>query len=265
MAGQTPLVGVAIGTVGIDGREWLQRADQVARLPIDRIWIWDHLVGRGAMPRPALEVLALASAALARNDSMRVGTLVLDVTKRHHAVVAAWAATVASYAPGRLLLGFGAGGDAAGHAAAGISFPPAAERIALLESAVTQVRAALEEGPAVLHPDPPIEFVVAGNHLESIRIAAQSADGWVAPVETFAAGCAALRKSEVDAGRRRNSVRAIVLQELRRGEPLGATPFGADPAKWWAAKSAEGADGAIVTVREQSDIDALGPLLQHLR
>ena len=117
MAGRPPRIGIALGTVGLDAREWLQRADQIAQLPIDRLWIWDHLIGRGATPRPALEALALAAAALARCETLRVGTLVLDVTKRHHAVVASWAATVASYAPGRLLLGFGAGGDAAGHLA----------------------------------------------------------------------------------------------------------------------------------------------------
>lgn len=265
MAGRPPRIGIALGTVGLDAREWLQRADQIAQLPIDRLWIWDHLIGRGATPRPALEALALAAAALARCETLRVGTLVLDVTKRHHAVVASWAATVASYAPGRLLLGFGAGGDAAGHLAAGIPFPPTDERIALLESSVAHTRAALEGGPAILHPAPPLEILVAGDHAASIRIAAHHADAWVAPADTFAAGIVALRRGEAEARRRPGSVRALVLQELRRGEALTTTPFGLDPVAWWSTRSADGADGAIVTVREQSDVDALGPLLQRLQ
>ena len=62
---------------------------------------------------PALVALSLAAAALARYESLAVGTLVLDVTKRHPALAAKSIATIASLAEGRLAVGLGAGGDAA--------------------------------------------------------------------------------------------------------------------------------------------------------
>ena len=68
-------------------------------------------MGRGAPERPVLEALTLASAALAQHPTLCVGTLVLDVTKRHPALVAKSVATITSFAPGRLLIGLGAGGN----------------------------------------------------------------------------------------------------------------------------------------------------------
>ena len=254
MGDERRAIGVAIGTVGIDAPTWLRLADCIAELPVDRVWIWDHLIGRGERPRPALEALALAAAALARNEKIRIGTLVLGVTRRHCAAVASWAATVASYAPGRLTLGFGAGGDAQEHRRLGIPFPNAERRSALLEG---------ESG--MRRPDPPIELLVAGDREESIAIAARAADAWVAPVATFSRGLASLRRAEAQFGRSPRSVRAMVLQELGAREVLRESPFGNDPVGWWSAHRADGADGGIVTVRSEEDAEALGPLLGHLR
>ena len=41
-------VGVALGTIGLEGDAWLRAAALLATAPIDRLWIWDHLKGRGA-------------------------------------------------------------------------------------------------------------------------------------------------------------------------------------------------------------------------
>ena len=103
-------VGVALGTIGLEGDEWLRAAALLATAPIDRLWIWDHLMGRGAPERPVLEATTLAAAALTLNSNLRVGTLVLDVTKRHPALTAKIAATLDAIAPGRFTLGIGAGG-----------------------------------------------------------------------------------------------------------------------------------------------------------
>lgn len=265
MGDERRAIGVAIGTVGIDAPTWLRLADRIAELPVDRVWIWDHLIGRGERPRPALEALALAAAALARNEKIRIGTLVLGVTRRHCAAVASWAATVASYAPGRLTLGFGAGGDAQEHRRLGIPFPTAERRSALLGETLTTVRALLEGESGMRRPDPPIELLVAGDREESIAIAARAADAWVAPVATFSRSLASLRRAEAQFGRSPRSVRAMVLQELGAREVLRESPFGNDPVGWWSAHRADGADGGIVTVRSEEDAEALGPLLGHLR
>ena len=101
MTRSAPLtVGVALGTIGLEGDAWLRAAALLATAPIDRLWIWDHLMGRGAPDRPVLEATTLAAAALAQNPNLHVGTLVLDVTKRHPALTAKIAATLDAIAPG---------------------------------------------------------------------------------------------------------------------------------------------------------------------
>ena len=110
-------VSVALGSVGLTAPDWLVLAGTLAELPIERVWVWDHLLGRGDPATPVLEALTLAAAALATYPTLNVGTLVLDVTKRHPALVAKSVATISSIAPGRFMLGLGAGGDAAEHAA----------------------------------------------------------------------------------------------------------------------------------------------------
>ena len=129
-------VGVALGTIGLEGDAWLRAAALLATAPIDRLWIWDHLMGRGAPERPVLEATTLAAAALALSPNLHVGTLVLDVTKRHPALTAKIAATLDAIAPGRFTLGIGAGGDAAEHDALGMPYGEVGERIAALTGIV---------------------------------------------------------------------------------------------------------------------------------
>ena len=147
MTGVTPRLGVALGTIGLSASEWLDCAGELAQLPIERVWIWDHLMGRGAAERPVLEALSLAAAALARYESLAVGTLVLDVTKRHPALAAKSIATIATLAEGRLAVGLGAGGDAAEHQALGMEFGAAEERLTLMEETIGIFRAMLEGDP----------------------------------------------------------------------------------------------------------------------
>lgn len=273
-------IGVALGTIGLDAPEWLGLAARIAALPVDRLWIWDHLQGRGAADTPVLEALTLTGAALAANPGLRVGTLVLDVTKRHPAVAAKSVATLASMAPGRFALGIGAGGDAAEHEAFGIPYGTADERLAALGEAVGIARALLTGDPTVRvdrpgeprlraaasspRPVPPVEIVVAGDHPRSIGLAAREADGWVAADAHFDAGLALLRRAAAESGRRAGEPRAYLLVELRRDEALAAGPFCTDPVAWSASVGGRGADAAIVTVRSAGDVEALGAALARL-
>lgn len=280
MTGSTPRVGVALGTIGVPANEWLDLAGELAQLSITRVWIWDHLMGRGAPERPVLEALALASAALARHSSLCVGTLVLDVTKRHPALVAKSVATISSFAPGRLLIGLGAGGDAAEHQALGISYGDSEERLAQLADNVVILRAMLEGDPAeritrvvpsgraaldgaASSPRPAhrVPIYIAGDHPLSIEMAAKHGDGWIAPVRTFAAGIARLREEERRSGRAVGTVHAVALQELGRDEPFTETPFAAHPDAWFAEQRALGADEVIVTVRSARDVTALSAMM----
>jgi len=281
LTASTPRLGVALGTIGAAADEWLDLAGELAQLPITRVWIWDHLMGRGAPERPVLEALTLASAALARHPALCVGTLVLDATKRHPALVAKSVATVTSFAPGRLLIGIGAGGDAAEHQALGIPFGSSAERLEQLADSVAIFRAMLEGDPAARvtraapsgrvaldgaasspRPNERVPLYVAGDHPESIRLAATEGDGWIAPVTTFAAGATRLREEERRSGRAAGSVSAVVMQELRKDESLTETPFGSSPDAWLAEQRAVGADEVIITVRTARDVAALSAMMK---
>lgn len=264
-------IGVAIGTIGLDGDAWLRAAVRLAAAPIDRIWIWDHLMGRGAPERPVLEATTLAAAVLAQHPTLQVGTLVLDVTKRHPALTAKIAATLDAIAPGRFTLGIGAGGDALEHDALGMPYGDVADRIAALKSQVALAKAMLhgnpteritQEGPTALRdaasaprPGTRLRLLIAGDHPSSIRLAASEADEWVAPAASFADGLQQLRSYERGAGGRGVSVHAHLLHELSATGTFATTPFGHDPAGTVAAAATAGADGLIVTVRTERDVE----------
>jgi alkanesulfonate monooxygenase SsuD/methylene tetrahydromethanopterin reductase-like flavin-dependent oxidoreductase (luciferase family) len=264
-------IGVALGTIGLDGDAWLRAASRLAAAPIDRLWIWDHLMGRGAPERPVLEATTLAAAALAQHPTLQVGTLVLDVTKRHPALTAKIAATLDAIAPGRFTLGIGAGGDPAEHDALGMPYGDVADRIEALTTQVALARALLHGNPkeritlalpaalraaaSAPRPGTRVRLLIAGDHPSSIRLAASAADEWVAPVASFASGLQQLRAQEREEGGRRVRVHAHLLHELSAAGTFATTPFGEDPAGIAAAAAAAGADGLIVTVRTERDVE----------
>ena len=274
-------VGVALGTIGLEGDAWLRAAALLATAPIDRLWIWDHLMGRGAPERPVLEGTSLAAAALAQNPNLHVGTLVLDVTKRHPALTAKIAATLDAIAPGRFTLGIGAGGDAAEHDALGMPYGEVGERIAALSEQVAVARAMLSGDPSerltlttpaslngaasAPRPGARLRLLIAGDHPSSIGLAASFADEWVAPAATFAAGLAQLRERERATGRAKPLVRTHLLHQLSASERLIDSPFGRDPQGVLAEARAAGADGLIVTVRTERDAEEALQLLAKLR
>ena len=274
-------IGVALGTIGLEGDAWLRAAALLAAGPIDRLWIWDHLMGRGAPERPVLEGTTLAAAALAQNPNLHVGTLVLDVTKRHPALTAKIAATLDAIAPGRFTLGIGAGGDAAEHDALGMPYGEVGERIAALSEQVAVARAMLSGDPSermalttpgslngaasAPRPGARLRLLIAGDHPSSIGLAASFADEWVAPAASFAAGLAQLRERERATGRAKPLVRTHLLHQLSASERLIDSPFGRDPQGVLAEAHAAGADGLIVTVRTERDAEAALQLLAKLR
>ena len=274
-------IGVALGTIGLEGDAWLRAAALLAAGPIDRLWIWDHLMGRGAPERPVLEGTTLAAAALAQNPNLHVGTLVLDVTKRHPALTAKIAATLDAIAPGRFTLGIGAGGDAAEHDALGMPYGEVGERIAALSEQVAVARAmlvgdsserltlttpgSLNGAASAPRPGARLRLLIAGDHPSSISLAASFADEWVAPAASFAAGLAQLREREGATGRAKPLVRTHLLHQLSASERLIDSPFGRDPQGVLAEAHAAGADGLIVTVRTERDAEEALQLLAKLR
>jgi alkanesulfonate monooxygenase SsuD/methylene tetrahydromethanopterin reductase-like flavin-dependent oxidoreductase (luciferase family) len=193
-------------------------------------------------------------AALARDtERIRLGTLVSPVTFRHPSVLAKLAASLDHVSGGRAELGLGAGWLEAEHAAYGLPFPAAKERVDLLEEQL-QVIAGLwtqepfsHEGAAyrleecrftpkpVQRPHPPVivggrpasrrlprlaaryaqEYVVSLPTPEECRQVAQLLDGACA-LSVFTYLCVAEREDE--ARRRLARMTAGLRPEMRNEE-----------------------------------------------
>jgi F420-dependent oxidoreductase-like protein len=106
---------------------------------VDSLWVMDHLrqipqLGRGWEDLPeAVATLAHLAAATSR---VSVGALVHPVTFREPAVLGRAVATLDVLSGGRAVCGLGAGWYEAEHAALGLPFAPARERLDRLEDAL---------------------------------------------------------------------------------------------------------------------------------
>jgi alkanesulfonate monooxygenase SsuD/methylene tetrahydromethanopterin reductase-like flavin-dependent oxidoreductase (luciferase family)/predicted kinase len=156
--------------------------------------LMDHLiqvpqVGRAWEPIPEPWVTLGAIAAL-RTD-LELGTLCTPVTFRPAGVTAKAAATLSALTGGRAFVGIGAGWFEREHAAYGIAFPPARQRLDDLERAVVTMKAlwaagtkayddhgvVLPETTSYPRPGAPIPIIVGGSgERRTLRIAAQLAD-----------------------------------------------------------------------------------------
>ena len=146
-------IGVTLRTIRAEPRWWLESARRLDAAGYAGVWAWDHFMGRGDLTVPVVEgwtALAMAAGATSR---IEVGSFVLNVMNRHPAVVARMASTLQIASGGRLILGVGIGGHPKEHAAYGIDFPDAPERVARLEEAVAVIRALWTGGP-VTRPSP---------------------------------------------------------------------------------------------------------------
>jgi alkanesulfonate monooxygenase SsuD/methylene tetrahydromethanopterin reductase-like flavin-dependent oxidoreductase (luciferase family) len=162
----------------------------------DSGWIFDHFVSLASDNGDSFEGVALAGALAARTKRLQFGHLVFGNTYRHPALLANSAITLDHLAPGRFVLGLGAGWHEGEHEMYGLDLPPIGERITMLRSAV-QVIKALFESPdgatldappyrladAIMHPPPatpggpPIWLGTQGMK-RGLRIVAELADGW---------------------------------------------------------------------------------------
>ena len=156
--------------------------------------LMDHLiqvpqVGRAWEPIPEPWVTLGAIAAL--GTDLELGTLCTPVTFRPAGITAKAAATLSALTGGRAFVGIGAGWFAREHAAYGIDFPPARERLDDLEKAIVTMKAlwasgtkaydahgvALPETTSYPRPAGRIPVVVGGSgERRTLRIAAAHGD-----------------------------------------------------------------------------------------
>ncbi|MGH3245223.1 MAG: LLM class flavin-dependent oxidoreductase [Trebonia sp.] len=179
-----PAVGLMLATVA-DARTGavapgrvLATARRAEAAGFDGVYLGDHLLH----PHPILESVVTLSAVAAVTERISLGPCVLLAGLRHPVVLAKQLGTLAAFAPGRLRVGVGVGGEyPAEFGAAGV---PMAERGKRLEGVLRDVRSLLagrlagaELAFAPVAADVP--FLLAGWKEVSLRRAATDGDGWI--------------------------------------------------------------------------------------
>jgi alkanesulfonate monooxygenase SsuD/methylene tetrahydromethanopterin reductase-like flavin-dependent oxidoreductase (luciferase family) len=266
-------IGVSLRTIRAEPGWWLESARRLDEAGYAGVWAWDHFMGRGDVTVPVVEgptILAMAAGATKR---VTVGTFVANVMNRHPAVLARMASTLQIASGGRFVLGIGIGGHPKEHAAYGMDFPDAKERVARLEEAVAVIRALWTGGPVTrespyypLHdaaaypvPEPPPPIILGGETAAGARLAGRVGDGWSTFDNNFEANLPLYLEALEANGRRRSDQQVIVGSQ---GDWLGdadiaETEWVREPRAAWERWHDRGADGAIVLARTRSDVDAL--------
>lgn len=156
-------------------------------LGFDSGWVGDHL----AYNPPILDAACCLAAAAAVTERIWLGTGVMLLALRNPAWAAKQIATIDALAPGRVILGVGAGGEgAAEFAAAGVPLAERGRRLDESIDVVTRLLAGQEVdhgGPLIpirvprLDPVPRRQppLVVGGRSDAALERAARVADGWM--------------------------------------------------------------------------------------
>ena len=175
----------------------------------DGVWVPDHLVNATRPESGVLECWTVLAALAASTEHVSLGTLVVATPFRHPPLLAKQVATVESIAPGRIVLGLGAGGFTYDATCQQLGFAPLTPRarVTHLAETIQCIRRLLGEDPADfsgrfmhasaarLYPRPGsgVRIVVAARRPHMLRVAAELADGWNCPFPAeIEAGIAAL-------------------------------------------------------------------------
>lgn len=124
---------------------WIERVRRFEQLGFSSITFTDHQVVPQWEPTTALAAVAAVT------ESIRVGTLVLDMGLRNPVLTAKAAATLEVLSGRRLELGLGAGYIAKNFAATGVPFERAGDRIARLEESLQLMRRLWSEPSTTFH------------------------------------------------------------------------------------------------------------------
>jgi len=151
---------------GLDWEAWHATYTTAERLGFESIWLSDHLESPWGT-RHGLETWTALAVAAAETSRVVLGSLVSPVKFREPAIVARMATTLHDLTHGRFVVGLGLGWNADEHAAAGIRFPPAAERARRLAATIERIRCEAR-----------VPVLVGGSGSRTLQVAARSADQW---------------------------------------------------------------------------------------
>jgi len=211
--------------------ELLQLWQRIDALGYDSAWLFDHFLPIFTDPTgDCFEGWTMLTALGVQTQRIRIGLLVTGVIYRHPAVLANIAATCDIVTGGRLEMGIGAAWNEEETRAYGMPFPPAGERMAMLDEAAqvldllwtheyshfngqhyTLTNARCQPKP-LQQPRPPIWIGGQGEKV-TLRIVAQRADGWdcdMLPLADYDRKLAALEGHCRAHGRDFNDVRKMI-------------------------------------------------------
>jgi F420-dependent oxidoreductase-like protein len=199
---------------GVGAAQAWARSVEIAQLAeeigYDHLWVYDHVetVPRRE-PTHVFEAWTMMAALAQVTSRARLGQMVTCAAYRNAGLLAKEAACVDVMSGGRLILGLGAGWYHEEYHAYGWEYPPAAERLALLEETLEAIRllwtstTATFAGrhvrldgaycdPKPLQQLPPV-WVGGGGERVTLRIAAEHADAtnWQVGLDDF------VRKSQI--------------------------------------------------------------------
>lgn len=203
----------------------VELAQAAEELGYDHLWVYDHVE---SVPRPeathVFEAYTMLAALSQRTSRVGLGQLVTCAGYRNVGLLAKEAACVDVYSGGRVILGLGAGWYEAEYDAYGYRYPPAAERLELLDEALTVIRALWRDrsvsfdgrhlhyadaycDPKPLQDLPPI-WVGGGGERVTLRIAARQADAtnWQVGLDGFVRKSALLERYCQEIGRRFDTI-----------------------------------------------------------
>jgi len=267
-------IGVSIRSIRSEPVWWLESARRLEAAGYQGVWCWDHFMGHGDPSVPVVEGWTILSMAAALTTRVTIGPFVLNVMNRHPAVLARMASTLQIASGGRLILGMGIGGHPREHAAYGLDFPEAKERVARLEEAVAVIRALwtgghvtresayypLAEAAAFPIPQPPPPIFIGGETPTGARLAARVGDGWTAFDRNFEQLLPLYLDALEAAGKRRADQRIYLGYEgadWLADSAIAETAWVREPRAEWQRWREAGADGAIILARTTADVDAL--------
>lgn len=194
-----------------------QRAEQ---LGYDHLWVYDHFetVPRRE-PTHMFEAFTTLAALSQRTAAIGLGQLVTCSSYRTPGLLAKEAAVVDVVSGGRLILGLGAGWYDEEYASYGYRFPPARERLEVLDETIRVVRALWTDETVTFHgkhlhldgafsdPKPlqslPPVWIGGGGEQVTLRIAAEQADAtnWQVGLDGFVHKSEVLARHCADIGR----------------------------------------------------------------
>ena len=266
-------IGVCIRSIRAEPRWWLESARRLEAAGYAGVWCWDHYTGQGDPTVPVVEAWTTLSMAAGQSERGTIGTFVANVMNHHPAVVARMAATLQIATGGRFVLGIGIGGAPREHAAYGLPFPEAKERVARLEEAVAVIRALWTGGPVTREspfyplrdasaypvPDRVPPIIIGGETAPGARLAARVGDGWTTFDDNFEQNLPLYLETLAEQGRARADQHVIVgFQGYWLGDAsVRDSDWVRAPRDAWQRWHAAGADEVIVLARTTDDVDAL--------